>query len=144
MRTRIEDAWEIFNKIHRRTKQREARRGDSKPLLTGLETGMKSLSVSQASTYRPELYIDAPTKMIWNSLVAFLCAVAGYVTIRDERFDEVLEILDPVLEREDVRSKLEACNADAVWLKLYRKGKGKEMDGAINKLPVGKWQFVTI
>jgi hypothetical protein len=144
MRTRVEDAWDIFNKIHRRTKQRENRRGDSKSLLTSLETGMKSLSVSQTNTYRPELYIDAPTKMIWNSLVGLLCAVAAHVTIRDERFDEVLEILDPVLERDDVRSKLEVCNADAVWLKLYKKGKVPEMGVAMDKLPVGKWQFVKI
>lgn len=146
MRTRIEDAWEIFGKIWKRTKQREDRRGNSKSLLTGLETGINNMSVSSNSTYRPELYVDAPTKMIWNSLVGLLCAIAGHVTIRDERFDEMLEILEPVLEREDVRRALEMCNADAVWLKLYKKGKLTSPGAPMHKLTVQRshWQFVKI
>jgi hypothetical protein len=148
MRTRIEDAWEMFGRIHRRTKQREDRRGGNQSLLTGLETGVKSLSVDSKFEYRPELYVDAPTKMIWNSLVGLLCAVAEHVTIRDERFNEILLMLDPVLEREDVKRAMEMCNADAVWLRLYTKskqaigGKGVAMD----KMPIGQphWNFVRV
>ncbi|KAF2821424.1 hypothetical protein CC86DRAFT_331974 [Ophiobolus disseminans] len=163
MRTRIEAAWDVFTKVHRRTKDRQ---GSNRTLpssslaLKTIETGMQSLSVDapSGSTYRPELYVDAPSRMIWNSLVCLFCAISGHVTVREERFDEMLQILDPVLEREDVRRALEMCNADTVWLRLYKKGKKGESSGHDNpivsagpcatasKVPVGRsgWQFVRI
>jgi hypothetical protein len=147
MRTRIEDAWDIFGRIHRRTKQREDRRGGTQSLLTGLDTGMKGLSVSTPSAYRPEMYIDAPTKMIWNSLVGLLCVIVEHVTIRDERFDEVLDMMDPVLQREDVKRAMERCNADAVWLRLYTKELAKGgMGVAMDRVPEAKldWHFVCV
>jgi hypothetical protein len=161
MRTRIEDAWEVFTKIHRRTQQRLDRRVGTQSLLsspvglTTIETGMKGLSVAaipSSNTYRPELYVDAPTRMIWSSLVALLCAIAGHVTVRDERVDEMLQMLDPVLERDDVRLALEKCSADALWLRLYKKGKQIAMAApgetykTMGKAPVGRsnWHFVAI
>jgi hypothetical protein len=158
MRSRIDDAWEVFGKLHRRTKQRSDRRIDNQPLissplsLASVDTGMKNLSVATTptpTTYRPELYVDAPTRMIWNSLVSLLCAIAGHVTIRDERLDDLFDILDPVLEREDVRRALEMCNADMVWLRLYKKGKKLptvRTHPAMDRMPTGRphWQFVRI
>jgi hypothetical protein len=161
MRSRIEDAWEVFSRIHRRTKQRSDRRTGSQLLtsppadFTNIETGFKSLSITatpDSSAYRPELYVDAPSRMIWKSLVALLCAIAGHITIRDEHFDEIVQMLDPVLEREDVRQALEKCNADAVWLRLYKKKKqlgSTRVDRTctvMGKGPVGKshWRFVVI
>jgi hypothetical protein len=159
MRSRIDDAWEVFGKLHRRTKQRSDRRTNNLPLissslsLASVDTGMKNLSVAATSTptttYRPELYVDAPTRMIWNSLVSLLCAIASHVTIKDERLDELFQILDPVLEREDVRRALEMCNADMVWLRLYKKGRTlptSRAAPAMDRLPIGRphWQFVRI
>jgi hypothetical protein len=159
MRSRIDDAWEVFGKLHRRTKQRSDRRTNNQPLitsslsLTSVDTGMKNLSVAATSTptttYRPELYVDAPTRMIWNSLVSLLCAIAGNVTIKEERLDELFQILDPVLEREDVRRALEVCNADMVWLRLYKKGRTLATPvtkPAMDILRTGRphWQFVRI
>ncbi|KAH5401487.1 hypothetical protein HBI32_171380 [Parastagonospora nodorum] len=147
MRTRIEDAWDVFGRIHRRTKQREDRRGGTQSLLTGLDTGMKGLSVSTPSAYRPEMYVDAPTKMIWNSLVGLMCVVVEHVTIRDERFDSVLDMMDPVLEKEEVKRAMERCNADAVWLRLYTKELAKGGTGvAMDRVPEAKldWHFVCV
>ncbi|KAF1917444.1 HEAT repeat protein-like protein [Ampelomyces quisqualis] len=165
MRSRIEDAWDIFVKVHGRTKQRSDGRAGTqqtllpKPLnLSGVVTGMQKLAVHAstcpAPAFRPELYVDAPTRMIWNSLVALLCAIAGHVTLKNERFDHVLEILEPVMEREDVRSALEKCNADAVWLRMYLTGRnglkenaaGGDAAKAMDRIPTGRtnWQFVVI
>ena len=144
MRTRIEDAWDVFGRLHRRTKQREDRRGGAQSLLTG---GIKDLSIPAPAAYRPELYVDAPAKMIWNSLVGLLCVVAEHVTIRDERFEQILDILEPVLERGDVKRALEKCNADAVWLRLYKKELAKGGTGAVmDRMPQAKprWHFVRV
>ena len=124
MRTRVEDAWDLFRKVYKRTKEHDDRgRGSSSKFtslkITGIETGMTRLSMeSQPSVdlSRPELYVDAPTRMIWNSLILLLCAIAKHVTVRDERFEEILDMLDPVLARSDVREALECSNADTVWL----------------------------
>jgi hypothetical protein len=45
-----------------------------------------------------------------------------------------------VLERTDVKAALEGSNADAVWLRLWRKGKV----GVVGKAPVGRWGFVEV
>jgi hypothetical protein len=152
MRTRIDDAWDIFGKLHRRTK---VRRGtpqssfSSALKISNVETNMNNLSLDQSPTpFRPELYVDAPTRMIWNSLVDLLCAIAGHVTVKDERLDELFDILEPVLEREDVRRALEVCNADMVWLRTYKKGRmaGKGNGVTMDNMPMGRnrWEFVRI
>jgi hypothetical protein len=163
MRTRIEDAWDLIRKVYKRTKQHDSRGNSKSPSLniSAIDTSMSRLSIGPLAgtdLSRPELYIDAPTRMIWNSLVGLLCAIAEHVTVREERFEEMLDILDPVLGRADVREALECCNADAVWLRLYKKRKqsaGGERTGAdlaakahviVGRLPVGKphWQFVRV
>jgi hypothetical protein len=158
MRTRIEGAWYLIRKVYKRTKQHEGRRGTSKspPLnISAIENSMTKLSMNETDLSRPELYVDAPTRMIWNSLVSFLCAIAKHVTVREERFEEMLDMLDPVLRRNDVREALKCCNADAVWLRLYKKSRqsgGEERSGSgntarahglVGRLPVGRahWQF---
>ena len=161
MRTRIEDAWDIIRKVHRRTKHQSDSRKQSNSIgpgslkISAIETGMNSLSIDKKSLtdlYRPELYVDAPTRMIWNSLVSLLCTIARFVTVKDERFDEMLDILDPVLERQDVREALDACVPDAVWLRVYKKSKivprEKEVRASvrIGQMPVGRahWKFVRV
>ena len=166
MRTRFNNAWDLFRKVYKRTKEHDDRgRGSSSKFtslkITGIETGMTRLSMeSQPSVdlSRPELYVDAPTRMIWNSLILLLCAIAKHVTVRDERFEEILDMLDPVLARSDVREALECSNADTVWLRLYKKQKQTEKvqqtrsdvsemaHGLLSKIPAGKshWQFVRL
>lgn len=152
MRGRIEGAWDVFERVYRRTKQRDGASPSLSLGLKGIESGMQSLTVTSSgpSTYRPELYVDAPARMIWNSLVGLFCTIAEYVTVGDERVDEMLRILDPVLGREDVRSAMEKCNADAVWLTLYKKGKARnEAAGSCASrltAPLGRpeWKFVQV
>ncbi|KAG9189295.1 hypothetical protein G6011_06163 [Alternaria panax] len=166
MRTRVEDAWDLFRQVYKRTKQHDDRsRGNSSKStslkITGIETGMTRLSMESqpaSDLSRPELYVDAPTRMIWNSLVRLLCAIAKHVTVRDERFENMLDMLDPILARSDVREALECSNADAVWLRLHRRqqqtDKGQQTSseasnsayGLLSKIPTGKphWQFVRL
>ncbi|RMZ67952.1 HEAT repeat [Pyrenophora seminiperda CCB06] len=168
MRTRIEDSWHLIKKVYQRTRQHEKRgktittKGNfaSNLKITGIETGMNGLSMRQQATTtdmeKPELYVDAPTRMIWNSLVGLLCNIAKYVTLREERFEDSMDMLDPVLARLDVRKALECANADAVWLRLYKKCQYQHQSGdevgvnkvhlSIGKVPVGKpqWQFVKV
>ena len=59
--------------------------------------------------------------MIWDALVACLCAIAAHVSLRDEQFEELLDMLDPVLDSPEVRTKLESAGADTVWLRLYKR-----------------------
>jgi hypothetical protein len=166
MRTRVEDAWDITRQVYKRTKHSDDRgtTGNLKPTALKIkapETGLTTLSVESQPTTglsRPELYIAAPTRMIWNSLIGLLCAIAKHVTLRDERFEEMLDMLDPVLARDDVREALDHSNADATWLRLYKKQHGTDRDkysrsststkthGSLGKIPVGKphWHFAQV
>lgn len=166
MRSRIENIWDDLKKVYRRTKQRDYQRTNKRsPALTlgaleHIETGIGKLSVSkhsQTDNIRPELYVDAPTRMIWNSLVSLLCAISKHVTVRDEQFDEILDILNPVLESAAVREALDVCNADAVWLRLYKKDQVRSIGNAASmitekastscgKVPAGRshWHFIRI
>jgi hypothetical protein len=167
MRSRIDDAWELFRKIYRRTQHQSDRSVSKQSLfssstsLSKVQKGMQSLSVDAISTstaYTSEFYTGAPARMVWNSLVSLLCAIAGHVTIKDNRFDEMLLILDPVLGSDEVRQALETCNADAVWLQLYKKrndgvmasipdaSRSEKTSATNDRLPVGRphWHFVSI
>jgi hypothetical protein len=167
MRSRIDDAWELFRKILRRTQHRSDHSVKTQSLIsssadpTTAWKGVKNLTADATSTpttYMSEFYIDAPARMVWDSLVALLCAISGHVTIKDSRFDELLLILDSVLDRDEVRRALETCNADAVWLQSYKKRKNSleastshssQSDGTNAndyRSPVGRphWHFVSI
>ena len=138
MKSRIEAAWDMLKRLYRRTGQQtntSHRSGASQ--VTFKTTRLAELS-SIASTNRAivassteltntsdrnEIYVDTPTKMIWDALVHLLCAISRHIVISDEAFDDVLDMLDPVLANKDVKDALDARNADAVWLRLYKKNK---------------------
>lgn len=160
MRSRIESAFDILKKVHRRTQERNlanrsSMRSKTKSLQGGfnishVSTGLSSLSISSTPTTstqldRPELYTSAPSRMIWDALVGCLCAIASHVALRDEQFEELLDILDPVLSREDVNSALNRANADAVWLRLYKKQREQECK-VVYKTPEtgGRWNFIVL
>ncbi|KAI4956646.1 hypothetical protein J4E91_000859 [Alternaria rosae] len=164
MRTRIDNAWNITRKVYERTRQNDDcnRKSSFQPIsleIKAIETGLTRLAVDSQPTpdFSPlELYVDAPTRMIWSSLTALLCAIAKHVTMRDEHFEEMLDMLDPVLARDDVRGALDHSNADAIWLRLYKKQQGTDREKHSRsfistkahelpgKIPVGKphWHFV--
>jgi hypothetical protein len=158
IRSRIESAWDVLKKVHRRTQERtsaNSKAGSSRQLLQGglklgeVETGIAKLNIGPSMTekdvYRPEMYTSTPSRMIWDSLVNCLCAIAQAVALRDEQFEELLDILDPVLTRPDVKTALDKANADSVWLRLYKKERSASQSKALNT-PVGKarWNFVKV
>lgn len=60
---------------------------------------------------------------IWEAVVKLLTAIISYVRVEDEMFDEILDLLADVMERnQEVREALEVINADAVWAVRYERG----------------------
>ncbi|KAG6006625.1 hypothetical protein E4U21_006847 [Claviceps maximensis] len=65
----------------------------------------------------------SPVKQ-WGAVVKLLTAVVSHVRVDDVMFDDMVELLIDVLEKnEEVRDALEVINADAVWLARYEKGR---------------------
>lgn len=156
MRSRIQDAWDIFKRLHRRTGQRKHTSHRSHAQHTLKTTRLAELSniastSSSSNTSsteltntsgRTEIYIDTPTKMIWDALVRLLCAISRHITISDEAFDDVLDMLDPVLATPDVKDALDKRNADAVWLRLYKKSKRTEAENARGGIQPPDTEFI--
>ncbi|PNP47185.1 hypothetical protein THARTR1_10690 [Trichoderma harzianum] len=60
---------------------------------------------------------------IWEAVVKLLTAIISYVRVEDEMFDEILDLLADVMEKNrEVREALEVINADAVWAVRYERG----------------------
>ncbi|KAF9761797.1 hypothetical protein IL306_003700 [Fusarium sp. DS 682] len=60
---------------------------------------------------------------VWEGTVELLTALVSHVQVDEEMFDEILDLLSDVLERNvEVREALEAVNGDAVWLSRYERG----------------------
>ncbi|KAJ4264922.1 hypothetical protein NW762_005165 [Fusarium torreyae] len=60
---------------------------------------------------------------VWEGTIELLTAIVSYVHVDEEMFDDILDILSDVLERNvQVREALEAVNGDAVWLSRYERG----------------------
>jgi hypothetical protein len=160
MKGRVESAWGDIAAVHRRTlKKTDAKRLNSTSLQISYQKEDIAKSVGTANdVYRPELYVSAPTRMITDSLTRCLCAIGRSVAIREDYFDDVLEMLDLMLENPDVRGDLANRNADAVWLRLYdmsRKQAATKGDGiddlaeryiSTGKAPTGlpRWNFVKV
>lgn len=160
MRTRIEGAFDVLKTLHRRTQERPSTKGQNggrgarsvqgSLKLDNISTSLSSLSISSSPSAttqldRPELYTSAPSRMIWDALVSCLCAVASNVALRDEQFEEILDILDPVLARSDVKNALDKVNADSIWLRLYKKQR-QDHGGKVWQVPEakGRWKFTVV
>ncbi|QPH12671.1 hypothetical protein C2857_004939 [Epichloe festucae Fl1] len=60
----------------------------------------------------------------WEAVVKLLTAVVSHVRVDAAMFDDIVELLADVLEKNDeVREALEVINADAVWLARYERGR---------------------
>ncbi|KAJ4314331.1 hypothetical protein N0V94_006491, partial [Neodidymelliopsis sp. IMI 364377] len=112
MRSRTESAFYIFKTIHRRTQQRSSKptfqtrgpRSSGSSIHSALESLTISPSPSSNTTTNPDpphLYTTTPARLLHTSLVSCLCAIAAHVLLRDEQFEEVLDMLDAVLARAD-------------------------------------------
>lgn len=166
MRSRIEAAFPVLRTVHKRTQERTGTPGTSTTRartgakrgglleaglkISAVETQFEHLSiVAKNKEERPELYTSTPTRMIWDALITCLCAVASHVALRDEQFEELLDMLEPVLARADVKTALDKANADAVWLRLYKKQRASG-GGKMYSAPVvrakwgGKFKFIAV
>jgi hypothetical protein len=126
MSGRVDEAWPQMKKLYR---LRTGRAGDplahrqrgtasSTADITSIVSVGKRKEVSQPAVQH---YIDAPSRIIWEALVSTLVDVITYTATNDVLFDDVLEMLAPVItSRPEVRQALELRNADAVWLALFR------------------------
>lgn len=65
---------------------------------------------------------------VWEAVVGLLVSIIEHVKIDDEMFDDVLEVLGRLLEREYVRRSLEAVNGDAVWLAMQIRGMNPKLE----------------
>ncbi|KAL1605136.1 hypothetical protein SLS60_004679 [Paraconiothyrium brasiliense] len=154
MRSRIDSAWHVFQKIYKRTGQhRDDRRnphvhmskGQLKATrlteLSNMASTTRSPAISPnteliAEVIRAESYTTAPTRMLWTSLTHLLCTISEHVGISEELFDDVLDMLDLILSDQTVKAALDKRNADAVWLRLYKKSRRAAEER-------GEWEFST-
>ena len=163
MTSRIEGIWEDITKIHHRA-ARAIRRppqssGDSTSMTISQSIPRRTdivlsepARVTQAANQ--EYYVDAPTRLVWESLVRFLTTIVENVSVREEIFDDVLSMLEPILEeRTAIKKSLETRNPDAVWLKLFAKSQQQMHEPGVKngpkyKLtkPVGRpeWKFARL
>ncbi|KAF2084100.1 ARM repeat-containing protein [Saccharata proteae CBS 121410] len=66
-------------------------------------------------------YVDAPTRIIRTHFFKLVVAIVDNLAIEEDMFDEVMELLGPILEIQTaVRESLERKNSDAVWLALLK------------------------
>ena len=79
-----------------------------------------------------DVYIETSARQIWESLIRLFTTMLEYVSISEDTFDEMLDILGPAVETQShVRAALEAYNADAVWLTLLNREKLKVKDSEV-------------
>lgn len=84
---------------------------------------MSSQLISRPRSTTVGLGRFAQAAQIWDAVVELLTAIVSYVRIDDDIYDQILDILgDKIIDNEDVRSALEAVNADAVWFAMYERG----------------------
>ncbi|KAJ4298315.1 hypothetical protein N0V90_006215 [Kalmusia sp. IMI 367209] len=158
MRSRIESSWDVFKNLRRWTDQRKDTHNNArkKQKTTTCLVELSDIASSTTATSRTSLdlaltqhtgtYIDTPRRMIWNANVRLLCSISRHVEIRDEAFDDVLDILDPMLANKEIRNALDSRNADAVWLRLCKKSQKVTAGGPVEEIQdVEKnWGFVKL
>ncbi|KAK5159689.1 hypothetical protein LTR04_004843 [Oleoguttula sp. CCFEE 6159] len=123
---------------------------DQAPKISGTVTK----AILPASSSPPDPYIDAPTRLIRDTLIRFMCTLVEYVAIDDEIFDDIVAMLAPYLiQRPQIRVTLERRNPDAVWLAVKeteaatasKTGGSREVCRERPRCPVGQsWKFAEL
>ncbi|KAJ9639412.1 hypothetical protein H2201_002927 [Coniosporium apollinis] len=129
MRGRIDDLWEDIRKVYRRNAPNQAGKARSRPApskssleLAPTERARVTETDSQLTPFQPSNYIKTPTRLVWDALVRFLTMIVNHVAISEDIFDDILEMLSPLLERDtEVRNILSSRNPDAVWLAMLKR-----------------------
>ncbi|KAL5424788.1 hypothetical protein PMIN04_003017 [Paraphaeosphaeria minitans] len=155
MQSRIDSAWPVFKKLHRRSggkMDKATATGQMKSMKReelGKIAGKKTDLAPSTSETRTAIYVDTPARMIWDALVRLLCSVSAHIPISGDAFEDMLNMLEPVLTSPHVRIALDKRNADAVWLRLYKRRRAAgEAPAAVTDMggPVTppEWGFITL
>jgi hypothetical protein len=92
------------------------------PLRAGDSLSGKAITPIVASSSGSLGKFASPAR-VWEGAIELLTALVSYVQVDEEMFDDILDLLSDVLERNvQVREALEAVNGDAVWLSRYERG----------------------
>ncbi|KXT17067.1 hypothetical protein AC579_4348 [Pseudocercospora musae] len=129
MRSRIQQLWSALLEIHYKLvkdivpiaqpgKGKSTRDRDSNAVVSSSRSKEALIRMRSA----PTNYSDTSTRLVWTALKNLYTAIVRYVVIQPEQFDEVLGVLEPVLDENDVREALEVVNPNAVWLIRLRNG----------------------
>jgi hypothetical protein len=133
MSGRISEAWSTIKKIYRTRTGKAGARMISSQLIGPSSKDIEAIVSRRGNEVSPRSgqqdYIDAPSRIIWESLVQLLTSIVDFVAIDDDCFEDIVDILAPVVAtRSDVQTALEGRNPDAVWLALWRMGAQKPND----------------
>ncbi|TID15202.1 HEAT repeat protein-like protein [Venturia nashicola] len=124
MSGRIDEAWSHIKRLHRlKTGKASKRVAEGVPIdSTGtMISNIVCVSGREVVTTGQQHYIDAPSRIIWESLVRLLSTIVRYVAVSDNIFDDILYIVSPILESQpEIREAMSTRNHDAVWLALWR------------------------
>ncbi len=98
-------------------------RGIVVPLQSGNDTDLTKSGAAHEITSNAGLGKFTQAAQAWEAAQDLLISVVSFVSIDDEIFDEILFLLAETLaSNPEARSTLEAIDADAVWLLMYRQG----------------------
>lgn len=93
------------------------------PIRSGYELSAQQTTDVASGPARGGLGRFAQAVQIWEAVVRLLVAIVSHVRIEPEIFDEFLELLADILDKNPAaRKALEVINEDAVWLVLYQQG----------------------
>ena len=93
------------------------------PILFINKTGTVPGTVISTAASKFSRYSTAnPFGALWDSFVGVMMAIAVNVGIPENRFEELVDMLLPVIHtRPDVYETLQARNPDAVWLACWKR-----------------------
>ncbi len=161
MRGRIEDIWERMKTLAYSGKEKTASARSSMGIrpavritFNGLENDRAVTTVEEKTVSQESHYVETGTRLVWASLSGMMVKILEHVSVDEDVFDDMLELLQPVLtERADVMQALAARNPDAVWLvmlKLQRKDADDKRQnkagvfGVAKPPSVGRWVFADL
>ncbi|TKA51799.1 hypothetical protein B0A49_12930, partial [Cryomyces minteri] len=122
MKGRIDSIWDDVRKMYISLTKKTAVLERSipksvQPFQPPKISGTVSKAIVPAPSSPPDPYVDAPTRLIRETLIRFMCTLVEYVAIDDKTFDDIVAMLAPYLmQRPQIRETLERRNPDAVWL----------------------------
>ena len=151
MRSRVLQLWPTLQEMYH-TVAKDIMLSTSSSHVKALNSRLETTAMISNADFRhavsrmqaePVTYGDTSPRLLWPALVGLLATLVQNVQIPPHMSEEALEIVEPMLERAEIRSGFEKENADAVWLAEIR-------SGAVPKPPMPwipdgvTWQFAEL